>query len=326
MSLAIDVAVPARGLAARLTVEAGETLAILGPNGSGKSTLLAAVAGTLRPTSGSVRWGGVTLSDAGGSLPVWVPPHRRRIALLAQDPALFPHLDVRDNVAFGPRSNGRSRREARAGAMEWLERVGAAALAARRPGTLSGGQAQRVALARALAAEPEVLLLDEPFAALDVEAAPALRRVLSEVLAPVTTMLVTHELLDAVALADTVAVLEAGAVAETGPAAELLARPQTPAAARAAGLNLLTENGLRKAFRPSAVRLSRTPEPGARAARIDALEPHGDYVRVRCGELLADLAPAEAGAVAPGDEVWLSVPPQGVQSYPARGITASASP
>lgn len=322
MSLEIDVALSSRGLAARLAVAPGETLAVLGPNGSGKSTLLGLVAGTLRPSDGTLRLGSTTLSAAGSRGAVWVPPHRRRIALLAQDPCLFPHLDVADNVAFGPRSARRTRRAARAQALTWLDRVGATQLAARRPGTLSGGQAQRVALARALAAEPEVLLLDEPFAALDVDATPALRTLLHQVLADVTTLVVTHDLIDAVVLADQIAVLDAGRVAETGPADVLLARPQTQAAARAVGLNLVTTGGRHQAFRPSAVRLERRAVDGALAARVDAIEPHGDYVRVRCGELLADLAPADLGPTTPGDQVWLTVPPESVQSYPEQTLTA----
>jgi molybdate transport system ATP-binding protein len=141
-----------------------------------------------------------------------VAPHARRIALLAQDPLLFPHLDVADNVAFGPRSQGRSRAQAARAAAGWLEQVDATELADRRPAQLSGGQAQRVAIARALAAEPDLLLLDEPMAALDVAVAPALRQMLKRVLAGQSAVVVTHDVLDALLLADRVYVLDGGRV------------------------------------------------------------------------------------------------------------------
>ncbi|WP_166618099.1 ATP-binding cassette domain-containing protein, partial [Kineococcus vitellinus] len=158
-----------------MEVAPGEVLAVLGPNGAGKSTLLALLAGLLRPTGGRVVLDGRVLSEARGA---FVPPHRRGVGLLAQEPLLFPHLGVAANVAFGPRSAGASRARAHREALRWLEAVGAADLAERRPRQLSGGQAQRVALARALAADPRLLLLDEPLAALDAAAAPQVRQVL----------------------------------------------------------------------------------------------------------------------------------------------------
>ncbi|WP_225725728.1 MULTISPECIES: sulfate/molybdate ABC transporter ATP-binding protein [unclassified Nocardia] len=164
----------------RLEVGAGEVLAVLGPNGAGKSTLLDVIAGLVRPDAGQVRLGGRTLTDTGKSIAV--PPHRRGISLLAQDPLLFPHLTVAQNVAFGPRSGGLRAGAARAVAHEWLAAVDALELARRKPGQLSGGQAQRVALARALAVQPRLILLDEPMAALDVAVAPAMRALLRQVL------------------------------------------------------------------------------------------------------------------------------------------------
>lgn len=321
MSLDIDIRLPARGVDLALSVADGSTTAVLGANGSGKSTLLAAVGGLLEPAHGTVRFRDRVLSSTLGT-PTWVPPHRRRITMLTQDPRLFPHLDVVDNVAFGLRSAGRRTSVARRLARGWLDRVDAGHLADRRPGTLSGGQAQRVGLARALATEPDVLLLDEPFAALDVAAAPELRRVLAEHLAGVTTLLVTHDLVDAVVLADHVAVLDAGRVAEVGPTADLVARPQSAAAARVVGLNLIADGELRRAFRPSAVRLRRTPPATtvvARPTTVEALEPHGDYIRVRCTELLADLAPTDVGDLVPGDRVWWDVDDAQVTVYPGLG-------
>ncbi|WP_245827908.1 sulfate/molybdate ABC transporter ATP-binding protein [Sinomonas mesophila] len=234
--LAVDAGVAARGVRLAVGVGDGETVAIMGPNGAGKSTLFALCAGLLRPDDGGVRLGGRVLADHSGA---WVPPHRRGIALLAQEPLLFPHLNALENVAFAPRAAGASRRAARAAAERWLAEVDASDLAARRPGELSGGQAQRVAIARALAAEPRVLLLDEPFVALDVAAAPALRRLLRRVLAGRTALVITHEPLDAHLLADRVVVLESGRVAESGPTAELLERPRSRFAAGLAGLNFV---------------------------------------------------------------------------------------
>ena len=157
-----------RAVDIEFAIAAGEVLAILGPNGAGKSTALHVIAGLLRPDTGMVRLGDRLLTDA--KTGVFVPTHARRVGLLLQDALLFPHLSVAANVAFAPRSGHRkrTRREARAVAEHWLAQVDAAALADRMPRQLSGGQAQRVALARALAADPDVLLLDEPLAGLDV--------------------------------------------------------------------------------------------------------------------------------------------------------------
>ena len=219
------VRVPARGVDLDLDLPAGDTLALLGPNGAGKSTLLLAVAGLLRPASGLVRVGGDTWLDTDAG--VDLPAHRRRAALLLQRPTLFAHLSVRDNVAFGPRTAGRPAAEAAAVAGDWLERVGCAHLADRRPHQLSGGQAARVAIARALAADPPVVLLDEPLAALDVVGAAQVRAVLAEVLIGRTSVLVTHSGLDVAALADRVAVVEDGRVTEAASAARFLAGPRT---------------------------------------------------------------------------------------------------
>ena len=169
------------------------------------------------------------LFDVGrpGKSHVWVPPHDRGVALLAQEPLLFPHLSALDNVAFGPRSIGEARSKAHALAEHWLGEVDAAQYADRKPAQLSGGQAQRIAVARALAADPRLLLLDEPMAALDVAVAPAVRQMLRQVLADRSAVIVTHDVLDALLLADRVLVMEDGHVVEEGPTAELLARPRS---------------------------------------------------------------------------------------------------
>ena len=349
MRLELSATVPERGLEVSLEVAAGETVALIGPNGAGKSTVLSVAAGLLRPTSGRVVLGDRVLTDVGGpGAPTWVPPHDRQIALLAQDPLLFPHLTVRDNVEFAPRSHGVRRSEARAGAQRWLEQVGVAELAARRPSQLSGGQAQRAAVARALAADPQLLMLDEPMAALDVAVTPALRQTLRRVLADRTVLLVTHDALDALMLADTVVVVDGGRIVEQGPAAEVLARPRSPFAARIAGLNMLAGrwhgDGVRTpdgteiqgyvagpapsdgeeavaVFRPSAVSVFTSATEGSPRNRIRAtlteIEPYGDRIRLRAGDLSADVTPqavAELDLV-PGSPVTFSVKATEVDVY-----------
>ena len=219
---------------------AGEVVAVLGPNGAGKSTALHVVTGLVRPDSGLVRLGDRVLTDTGTG--VNVATHDRRVGLLLQDPLLFPHLSVADNVAFAPRAQRRGKAVARERALHWLREVGADEFADRKPRELSGGQAQRVAIARALAGEPDVLLLDEPMAGLDVAVAAAIRAVLRRVLARDgrSAMLVTHDLLDVVTLADHVLVLEDGRVAETGRTADVLGAPRSGFGARLAGVNVVT--------------------------------------------------------------------------------------
>jgi molybdate transport system ATP-binding protein len=227
-------------LAADLTVERGamtisaafdaapdRPLALVGPNGAGKSSLLGAMAG-LVPATGTLRVDGREL--------LGLPPERRRVGVVFQDLLLFRHLDVRDNVAFGQRVRI-GRRRARERVAEVLDRLDLGALAERYPHELSGGQAQRVALARTLAAEPEVLLLDEPMAALDVELRDGLRRELGARLRDlgIPVIVVTHSRLDAEALADEMVVLEGGAVTQRGTPSELRADPATPYVARLMG-------------------------------------------------------------------------------------------
>jgi molybdate transport system ATP-binding protein len=228
MSLDVHVVVEPGRLDVRFSLSEGETLAVLGPNGAGKSTLLDVLSGLVRPDSGHVRLGDTTLVSTGNDTrDTWLPPHARGVALLAQEALLFPHLSVRDNVAFGPRSAGSDRARARVIAERWLDRVDAAGLADRRPRRLSGGQAQRVAVARALATEPRLLLLDEPFGALDAGVAPAMRRLLAEVLVERTVVIVTHDPLDALALADRVIVLDEGRIVEQGGTRDVLLNPLT---------------------------------------------------------------------------------------------------
>lgn len=228
-------AVADRRVDLHLPVPAGRRLAIVGPNGAGKSTALALLAGHLRPDSGEVRLEGRTVSSAR----THVPAHRRRVVALEQRPGLFPHLTALANVAYGPLSRGVRKREASARARAELDAVGCADLTDRRSHQLSGGQAQRVALARALAVDPELVLLDEPLAALDVEVAPAIRRLLADRLSGRTVVLVTHDPLDLWALAHDVAVISDGGVVQSGTVEEVLARPGSDFVARLAGVSLV---------------------------------------------------------------------------------------
>ena len=237
----IAAGVESRGFEIELSIDEGDVLAVVGPNGAGKSTLLQLIAGALQPTSGAVLLRGSLLSGEHNGRRAHLPPHRRRFSYVEQRALLFPHMSVLDNAAFGPRARGVSRAEARDRAVRELTATGLADLAERRPAQLSGGQAQRVSIARALAIDPEVILLDEPFAALDVSVTPALRILLRERLSAwrQTAIIVTHDLLDVVSLANRLLVLEDGRAAALGPTEELLAAPRTQFLADFVGVNLL---------------------------------------------------------------------------------------
>jgi len=332
----------------RLAAADGEVVAVVGPNGAGKSTLLRAVAGLVDLDRGAVELDGVTLSRPG----LTVPPDRRRIGLLGQDPMLFPHLSALENVAFGPRAAGVPKATARQRAAELLAAVDVAEHAARRPAALSGGQQQRVALARALAADPRLILLDEPLAALDVHTAPEIRQLLRATLrrTGLTSVLVTHEVLDAIVIADRLMVLDAGRVVADGPPAAVLGAPANAFVASLAGVNLVLGTMRSGAVLPAAgapvAGLAEAPIPdGSPAAAVFAPtavavypeQPHGSprnnwpaivvavepgrsTVRVRLSgppDVLADLTP---GAVAeldltPGRVVWVSVKATEVALY-----------
>jgi molybdate transport system ATP-binding protein len=349
MTLELTASVQTRGIDVSFHLDDGEVVALLGPNGAGKSSILDVIAGLLRPDTGRVVIDGRTLTEVGqNGTSTFVAPHERQVALLAQEALLFPHLTVRDNVAFGPRSRGASRHAARSAAQHWLGEVDALDLADRRPSQLSGGQAQRVAVARALAADPHLLLLDEPLAALDVAVTPALRQTLRRVLAHRAAIVVTHNVLDALLLTERVIVLDHGLVVEDGPSGDVLARPRSDFAAKIAGLNLVrglwrdgavhTNTGVRvegqvtdptpdqgsavvAVFRPNAVSIFRTPPGGsprnALAVTVTDLEPHGDQFRVRAADLSADIT-AHAAAeldLTPGADVLFTVKATEVAVY-----------
>jgi iron(III) transport system ATP-binding protein len=210
-----------------LAVERGELFAVLGPSGSGKTTLLRLIAGFERPDAGEVTLGGLVVAGARA----WTPPERRRIGMVFQDYALFPHLSVARNVAFGlpRRERGRSQRT--------LELVGLQHKADRFPYQLSGGERQRVALARALAPEPEVVLLDEPFSSLDATLRADLRREVELILreAGATAILVTHDQEEALSLADRLAVMRDGRLVQVDQPERVYARPADRWAAQFVG-------------------------------------------------------------------------------------------
>ena len=328
-----------------VTVGAGETVVLLGPNGAGKSTLLSVLAGLVPLSTGSVRLGEEVWDDSATG--VFVEAAGRGVGMVFQDHRLFPRLRARDNVAFGPRARGVPAQEARRRAEHWLDRLGVADLADRRPGQLSGGQAQRIAVARALAAEPALLLLDEPLSALDVrtrgEVQAALLEQLRDFAGP--CVIVTHDPVEAILLADRVVVVESGRVVQQGTPAEVTRRPATPYVASLVGVNLLAgtassdhldlEGGGRvacmperdhgpalAAVRPSAITLHLEAPPGTSArnvwpATVASMQPLADRVRLsvdaRLGArpvpLAVDVTPTAVAelAIRPGREVWLSV-------------------
>ena len=331
-----------------LTIAEDEVVALLGPNGAGKTTLLRAVAGLVPFRSGHVRLDGKVLEDTATGQ--YVPTERRPIGFVFQDYLLFPHLTVLDNVAFGLRSRGTPRRAAAEKAIQWLDRVGLTSYSRAKPAELSGGQRQRVALARALAPDPRLLLLDEPLSALDVTTRAEVRRDLKRHLGSFQgiRLIVTHDPLEAVALADRLIVMEGGHLVQTGTSAEVTERPRSQYVADLVGVNLLRGaadhgsvqlpggNALAAAgaesgdvfavVHPRAVALHRgRPEGSPRnvwPGRASNIELMGNRVRVRIeGEvpLVAEVTPAALKELdlIEGGEVWLSFKATDVTVYPA---------
>ncbi|MHB1171780.1 MAG: ABC transporter ATP-binding protein [Lacisediminihabitans sp.] len=308
-----------------LSVEAASTVVLLGPNGAGKSTSLRALAGLVRLSAGRIRLGASTLEDTAGQ--VYLPPERRRVGVVFQDYLLFPHLTVLENVAFGLRASGMGHPTSRNRALDWLDRVGLAGFSHVRPAQLSGGQAQRVALARALVIEPQLLLLDEPLAALDAETRPELRSELAAHLSAFDgcAVIVSHDPLDALILGDRLVVLENGRVVQRGTPDEVARNPRTNYVARLMGLNLLPGEaaGRRRIFAPGMVSVLRTAPTGpGRAswrATVTSIEQQLAQVRVTArtdggveGESQAIFADVAASTLAElrlsaGETVWLSV-------------------
>jgi molybdate transport system ATP-binding protein len=328
-----------------IAAASGETVAVLGPNGAGKTTLLRALAG-LDEMEGRVILDGEVLEDT--SQGVHVPAERRHAGLVFQDHVLFPHLSVVENVAFGLRA--RRKPQAAAVARRWLVDAGLGDRADAMPRALSGGQAQRVALLRALATEPRLLLLDEPLSALDVSVRAEVRRELTRQLASFNgvRLLVTHDPLEAMALADKVVVLEHGSVVQTGTPDEVTARPRSRFVADLAGVNLLRghadgdhvalagdallaaadagQGDVFAVIHPRAVALYRSRPDGTPRnvwhGSVDTLDLQGDRVRVRVKgpvPLVAEVtrsAAHELGLIA-GVPVWMVVKATEVSVYPA---------
>jgi len=309
--LELDITVALRAFDVQIALSAGaETVALVGPSGAGKTTVLRAIAGLHRPSSGRIALGSDIWFDSARRIDR--PPERRSVGLVFQEYALFPHLSVRANVAFG----GRERVD------ELLERLGIAQLAREKPGRLSGGERQRVAVARALARDPSVLLLDEPLSALDAHTRAEVREQLADVLAElaIPALIVTHDYSDAAALAPRVGVVLDGRLHQLGTPAELLARPADAFVASLTGGNLLVGRATAAADGGSSIRLDGGAtirsseratgrvgvaihpwdigvgrEPGAAAANtiagtVGATTLHGGRYRVRVGELLAERA------------------------------------
>lgn len=221
-----------------LHCQPGELVALVGPSGSGKTTVLRAIAGLCRPAFGLVAVNGAVWQDSERG--IHLPPQRRRVGMVFQDYALFPHLTVLENVALGIRLPPR---QARAKAREWLERVHLAGLEERMPMTLSGGQKQSVALARALVRDPTVLLLDEPFSAVDQVTRRRLRLEMAELRhrLELPILLVTHDLEEAEMLADRMAVIHRGRILQQGPPVEVMQRPASAEVARLVDVRNLFE-------------------------------------------------------------------------------------
>ncbi|GAC1313928.1 MAG: ABC transporter ATP-binding protein [Acidimicrobiales bacterium] len=330
-----------------IDVDNADTVAVVGPNGAGKTTLIRALAGLEPIERGRVVIQGVVAEDPAAG--IRLAPERRRLGVVFQEARLFPAMNALDNVAFGLRARGVSRHEARATAGSWLTRVGLADVDQLRPHQLSGGQAQRVSLARALAVEPAVLLLDEPLASVDAAARSELRHLLRAELRryPGARLLVTHDPIEAAALADRLVVIEGGQITQEGPLVEVTARPRSPWVASMLGLNLLTgvaeattvrlNNGTPVAtsasargptfvaIRPNAISLHRErPEGSARnvwPGQAGELYLAGDRARVRIDgpvPLIAEVTPAAVAALHLGDggAVWVSVKATDVDIYP----------
>ncbi|MFK0234453.1 ABC transporter permease [Streptomyces vinaceus] len=319
-----------------LDADPGTTIAVVGENGAGKTTLLRALLGLTQRAHAELRLGDTDVTA--------LPPHRRQVAWVPQDGALFPHLSALANTAYGLRARRVPRAEARREARLWLDRLGVGHLAARRPAQLSGGQAQRVALARALAARPRLLLLDEPLAALDQTTRARVRHTLRTHLAGFggVCLIVTHDPVEAVSLADRVLVLAEGRTLQDAPPAEVTRHPRSPWVARMLGRNawpgtasadglalpsggrLVTAEALPEGSRalaiigPEAVSVHRDRPAGSPRnvwqGSVREITAVGSRLRVLVGsaeapDLVAEITPeaaAELGLV-DGSKVWTSV-------------------
>lgn len=348
LDLDFQLELPAFTVAAELAV-AAETLALVGPSGAGKTTVLRAVAGLAGPDRGRISCGGRAWFDAAAEADL--PPEERSVGLVFQDYALFPHLSVRRNVAFGSRPGG-------VDVGELLERFRISPLADAKPRTLSGGERQRVALARALARQPEVLLLDEPLSALDAHTRALVRAELRELLdgLGLPTILITHDFRDAAALATRAAAIVDGEIRQSGTVAELASDPADAFVATLTGSNVLAatatrvdgvtwlvlESGQRLAaaavsaegpvdaiVAPWDVRVPAADAPApanALRGRVTALTRFGSRVEARVGPLAIECGAgeAEAAALREGAEAVVEVPAAAIAVVSRRSRSSSA--
>ncbi len=351
MSLSADIQfrLGALDLQATLDVRPGELLALLGPNGAGKSSLLRCLAGLAPIDAGRIAIDDSVVDEP--STDTFVEPDDRPIGFVFQNYLLFEHMTVVENVAFGLRARKMAKADARTIAHDWIERVGLGTYAEQRPSALSGGQAQRAALARALAPGPRVLLLDEPLAALDVGSRASVRRDLRRYLETFDGMgvLVTHDPVDAYALADRIAILDAGRIVQTGTLAEVTAHPRSRYVADLVGVNLVSgviSNGVMTTpagahvviadaqpgpslavIRPHSISLVREQPAGASARNVWTgtiidIDRLGHRVRVGIDgalPLTAEITDAalEAMQLGVGHNIYASVKATDIEVYPA---------
>ncbi len=289
-----------------LTIKEGEFFAMLGPSGSGKTTCLRLIAGFETPTSGEVSIFGQAM---GGT-----PPYRRPVNTVFQDYALFPHLNVRDNVAYGLMAAGQPKADRRRAADEALELVALPGYGDRKPSALSGGQRQRVALARALVLQPKVLLLDEPLGALDLKLREAMQEELKTLQRQlgITFVFVTHDQGEALSMADRVAVFNQGKIVQAGTPEDIYFRPQTPFVADFVGSSnviapefarLLGLGDVHAALRPEAVQIVAEGGHEFRVTRCVFLGTSSRLTLERDGHRLTALVPARSTAVVEGDSL-----------------------
>jgi molybdate transport system ATP-binding protein len=332
-TLELDIAVALRSFELGLHLSVGaETVALVGPSGAGKTTVLRAIAGLRRPARGRIALGERVWFDAQAK--VDLPPERRSVGLVFQEYALFPHMTVHANVAFG----GQARVD------ELLDRLRIAHLAGERPGALSGGERQRVAVARALARDPEVLLLDEPLSALDAHTRATVRAELQDVLGELAlpTLVVTHDFRDAAALAGRIGVIVDGRLRQQGTASELVAHPADAFVAAFTGGNLLPGRGDGRAevtLDAGGVVRAADPAPAGRVGvavypwevavaleppadglngipgAVHGVAPEGGRVRLRIGDVVVERPAEELERIGlePGTQAWATFPPSAVR-------------
>ncbi len=298
-----------------LSIAEGEFFALLGPSGCGKTTLMRLLAGFEAPDAGRILLDGQDIAA--------LPPHRRPVHMMFQSYALFPHLTVVQNIAFGLRRQGMARAQAAARVDEMLDLVRLEGLGGRRPDQLSGGQQQRVALARALAPRPRILLLDEPMAALDrkLREETQLELVALQRRLGLTFLIVTHDQDEAMVVADRLAVMRAGRIVQAGTPREVYERPASRYVAEFLGeANVLTApGGGWIAVRPERIALSSAAGGGALPGRVRDLAYFGDRTRfvvetergpVRATQANGGATSGGSGAIQAGDAVWLTWPPE----------------